>query len=139
MCSRDQIVFLLPLLSSLLFFSFGMGFCAQITDISGQAEQLTGVVFPDRIATGAYDVDVHGVTGCTYPQYMKQYYPILPFFIPFRWFVGRRGNCLSCPLPCHCFGCSSLFCGVLSLSVSLLLRFVIDFCGFDCGCWFACL
>jgi hypothetical protein len=45
---------------------------------------MVGTIFPDRLALGSYDVDIHGLDGCTYPAYMKEYYPILPYFIPLR-------------------------------------------------------
>ena len=45
---------------------------------------MTGTPFFDRVALGSYDVDIHPLVGCDYPSYMKEYYPILPYFIPLR-------------------------------------------------------
>jgi len=59
-------------------------FVMTISNISGLPENLTGFIYPDRIGTGCYDVDIHEVYGCDYPPYMKQYYPVLPYFIPLR-------------------------------------------------------
>lgn len=47
-------------------------------------------MFPDRVAIGAYDVDIHPISGCAYPPYMLQYYPVLPFFIPFRALTNAK-------------------------------------------------
>jgi hypothetical protein len=60
-------------------------FVIKITDISGGAEQIIGTAFPDRLALAAYDVDIHHIQGCPYPQYMFESYPVLPFFIPMRY------------------------------------------------------
>ena len=65
---------------------------SKVQDISGIAEQMTGTIYPDHVAIGAYDVDIHALRGCTYPSYMYNDYPVLPFFIPFRYlrFVKNR-------------------------------------------------
>ncbi len=56
----------------------------KISDISGDATQMVGEIYPDRVAIGVYDVDIHTLQNCLYPSYMMSYYPILPFFIPLR-------------------------------------------------------
>ncbi|KAH3743989.1 FAD-dependent oxidoreductase [Pelomyxa schiedti] len=73
------------------------GFLMNISTISGTVSQVTGYPFPDRVAIGAYDVDIHGIKGCTYPSYMQVYYPILPYFIPFRALTSQSiTNLLVC-------------------------------------------
>jgi hypothetical protein len=48
--------------------------------------QITGEVFPDRVAMGAYDADIHAMSVCQYPPYIQNSsaYQVLPFFVPFR-------------------------------------------------------
>ncbi|CAF1654723.1 unnamed protein product [Didymodactylos carnosus] len=60
-----------------------------ITTISGHARDLVGYIFDDRIAIGAYDVDIHSIAKCKYPPYIYQKYDILPFFIPLRSLTNR--------------------------------------------------
>jgi hypothetical protein len=49
----------------------------------------------DRMAIGSYDCDMHTIKGCVYPSYMHTYYPILPYYIPFRAMTNRdRPNML---------------------------------------------
>jgi len=70
-------------------------FLMKIVDISGNATQMVGNIFEDRIAIGAYDVDIHAMDNCTYPAYMYEYYPILPFYIPMRALTNKNiGNLL---------------------------------------------
>jgi len=59
-------------------------FVMKVEGITGIAEQMTGTIYPDHVALGAYDVDIHGIRNCSYPQYMFNSYPVLPFFIPYR-------------------------------------------------------
>lgn len=64
-------------------------FLMNITSISGHARDLHGYIFHDRLCIGAYDVDIHSMPQCNYPSYMKQYYPILPYYIPLRAMTNR--------------------------------------------------
>ncbi|CAF1265342.1 unnamed protein product [Didymodactylos carnosus] len=64
-------------------------FLMNITTISGHARDLVGYIFDDRIAIGAYDVDIHSIAKCKYPPYIYQKYDILPFFIPLRSLTNR--------------------------------------------------
>jgi len=68
-------------------------------NISGVATDMVGTVWPDRVAIGAYDVDIHSDYGmpCTYPEYMLNMskYQVLPYFIPFRAMTNKDiGNML---------------------------------------------
>lgn len=45
--------------------------------------------FHDSIALGNYVADVHGVSGCSWPAYINNYY-ILPFHIPFRALTNQQ-------------------------------------------------
>ncbi len=47
----------------------------------------TATVFPDRVAIGMYNMDVHSIKNCTYGSY-PQNYP-LPFFLPIRAFSNQ--------------------------------------------------
>ncbi|CAF1129665.1 unnamed protein product [Adineta ricciae] len=70
--------------------SIGVGeFLMNITTISGHARDLHGYIFEDRLCIGAYDVDVHPMQQCTYPSYMNEYYPILPYYVPLRAMTNR--------------------------------------------------
>jgi len=64
-------------------------FLMNITTISGHARDLHGYIFDDHLCIGAYDVDVHSMPHCTYPSYMNEYYPILPYYIPLRAMTNR--------------------------------------------------
>ena len=64
-------------------------FLMNITTISGHARDLHGYIFDDRLCVGAYDVDIHPMVNCTYPPYMKESYPILPYYIPLRAMTNR--------------------------------------------------
>jgi hypothetical protein len=64
-------------------------FLMNITTISGHARDLHGYIFDDRLCIGAYDVDIHPMAQCTYPSYMHEYYPILPYYIPLRAMTNR--------------------------------------------------
>lgn len=63
------------------------GFFMVPEDVTGSytpGGSLTGTVFPDRIAIGMYNMDLHSINNCTYGTY-AQNYP-LPFFLPIRAF-----------------------------------------------------
>eukprot|EP01119_Soliformovum_irregulare_P006441 TRINITY_DN1844_c0_g1_i2.p1 TRINITY_DN1844_c0_g1~~TRINITY_DN1844_c0_g1_i2.p1 ORF type:complete len:338 (+),score=88.90 TRINITY_DN1844_c0_g1_i2:717-1730(+) len=65
------------------------GFVMKVDEISGDAEDMVGHVYPDRLAIGSYDVDYHTITRCIYPLYMKKRYGVLPYFIPLRAMTNR--------------------------------------------------
>lgn len=60
------------------------GFVLRFADLSGPPSQVTATRFPDRIALGAYPADVHPLSGCKLPDYVKGAHDTLPFCIPFR-------------------------------------------------------
>ncbi|CAF4116153.1 unnamed protein product [Rotaria sp. Silwood2] len=64
-------------------------FLMNITTISGHARNLHGYIFDDRLCIGAYNVDIHSMIQCTYPSYMHESYPILPYYIPLRAMTNR--------------------------------------------------
>jgi hypothetical protein len=64
-------------------------FLMNITTISGLARNLHGYIFDDRLCIGAYDVDIHFMHNCSYPSYMRGYYPVLPYYIPLRAMTNR--------------------------------------------------
>lgn len=64
-------------------------FLMNISTISGHARDLHGYIFDDRLCLGAYDVDIHPMYDCTYPSYVYQFYPILPYYIPLRAMSNR--------------------------------------------------
>lgn len=56
---------------------------------------ITGTIFYDRVAIGNYNTDLHKLTSCTYPDYIKYFdsYLPLPFFLPFRAMTNKKiGN-----------------------------------------------
>eukprot|EP01112_Ceratiomyxa_fruticulosa_P019682 TRINITY_DN6497_c0_g1_i1.p1 TRINITY_DN6497_c0_g1~~TRINITY_DN6497_c0_g1_i1.p1 ORF type:complete len:588 (+),score=105.17 TRINITY_DN6497_c0_g1_i1:75-1766(+) len=65
-------------------------FVMTVDNISGNATDLVGYYYPDTLAIGCYDVDIHRDVGCTYPSYMNDYYPVLPYYIPFRAMTSRE-------------------------------------------------
>jgi hypothetical protein len=66
------------------------GFRLNSRDLRGPASQVTGTRFSDRVAIGAYAMDIHGLSGCTYPSYIAAAgHETLPFFIPFRALTNR--------------------------------------------------
>lgn len=71
--------------------SVGLGnFVLTSSDLRGPASQVTGKRFRDRIAIGAYAMDIHGLSGCRYPSYVQAAgHETLPFFIPFRALTNR--------------------------------------------------
>ena len=66
------------------------GFILKFSDLTGPAAQQTGTVFPDRIALGAYPADVHPLTQCDFPEYVRSAHDTLPFYIPFRALTHYR-------------------------------------------------
>ena len=64
-------------------------FLMNLTTISGPGRSLHGYIFEDRLCIGCYDVDIHPMVNCTYPKYMTDYYPILPYYIPLRAMTNR--------------------------------------------------
>ncbi len=71
------------------------GFLLTIDDLCGPIGQTTGRTFPDRIALGAYPADIHPLSSCSLPGYVKAHRETLPFCIPFRALTNRRyGNLL---------------------------------------------
>lgn len=72
--------------------SIGKGnYVMKVSEISGDFTQtLTGTVHNDRVAIGNYNVDIHSLQGCTYPDYMtKMSYDLLPYFVPYRALTNR--------------------------------------------------
>ena len=61
-------------------------FILKIDDITRDwmSGQLTGVEFEDSVAIGSYPCDIHSLNSCSYPSYIHQSKPSLPFYIPFR-------------------------------------------------------
>ncbi len=71
--------------------SIGLGnFVFKASDMSGGPHGKTGVAFDDRVAIGAYNVDIHPLNTCTLPAYMYADVPALPFFIPYRALTNRE-------------------------------------------------
>jgi hypothetical protein len=69
------------------------GFTLTSRDLRGPANQVTGTAFTDRVAIGAYAMDIHGLSGCHYPSYIAAAgHETLPFFIPFRALTNRDVN-----------------------------------------------
>jgi hypothetical protein len=60
-----------------------------ITTISGPGRNLHGYIFEDRLCIGCYNVDIHPMVKCTYPKYMSESYPLLPYYIPLRAMTNR--------------------------------------------------
>lgn len=71
------------------------GFILKSDSMTGPAQLITGTRFRDRIALGAYPIDIHPLVGCGYPVEINQGLPTLPFFIPFRAITNMQyGNLL---------------------------------------------
>jgi hypothetical protein len=66
------------------------GFVLRFADLTGPLTARTGKAFEDRVALGAYPVDVHGLTSCQLPEYARNPGETLPFFIPFRALTNDR-------------------------------------------------
>jgi hypothetical protein len=71
------------------------GFILKVADLGGDAANLTGKRFRDRIALGAYPADIHPVTTCVMPRYVNAGHETLPYCIPFRALTNEKyGNLL---------------------------------------------
>lgn len=67
------------------------GFLLEFADLTGKPEQMTGRKFADRIALGAYPMDVHPLSSCEMPEYIQSApHDTLPFYIPFRALTNQR-------------------------------------------------
>ncbi len=66
------------------------GFILQVADLGGPIRQKTGKRFRDRVALGAYGVDIHGLTTCDASPGMGGGHETLPFCIPFRALTHER-------------------------------------------------
>jgi hypothetical protein len=64
-------------------------FLMNLTMITGHARDLHAYIFDDRMCIGCYDVDIHFMNKCSYPSYMSDYYPVLPYYIPLRAMTNR--------------------------------------------------
>ena len=64
-------------------------FLMNISTITGHARDLHGYVFDDRICIGVFLADIHTMRSCSYPQYIRDYYPILPYYLPLRAMTNR--------------------------------------------------
>ena len=60
------------------------GFVLKFADLTFRPGQKTGTVFPDRVALGAYPVDIHPLCNCQIPKYLLTAHDTLPFYIPYR-------------------------------------------------------
>ena len=65
------------------------GFVLATRDMTGSASQRTGTRFDDRVALGAYEIDIHPLRSCRYPAYVYQHGSSLPYYIPFRALTNR--------------------------------------------------
>lgn len=71
------------------------GYVLTTADLTGPPDRLTGTRFEDRVALGAYPIDIHPMVGCDYPDYVHRAHQSLPFYIPFRALTNERyGNLL---------------------------------------------
>lgn len=66
------------------------GFLIRVEDLVPTAAGQLAKVWEDRIALGAYPVDIHPLAGVTYPEYVHREYDIAPFTIPFRALTNDR-------------------------------------------------
>jgi hypothetical protein len=64
-------------------------FLMNLSTITGPGRNLHGYIFDDRVCIGCYDVDVHVMPACYYPNYTTEYYPVLPYYIPLRAMTNR--------------------------------------------------
>jgi hypothetical protein len=64
-------------------------FLMNITTITGHARNLHGYIFDDRVCIGVFLADIHSMHSCSYPSYIREYYPILPYYIPLRAMTNR--------------------------------------------------
>ncbi len=66
------------------------GFVLASGHMRGEAAELTGTRFADRIAIGAYAIDIHPLRTCTLPAYVTAAGgEPLPFYLPFRALTNR--------------------------------------------------
>lgn len=71
------------------------GFILKGGDLTGSIAKKTGRRFFDRVALGAYPMDVHPMSGCKMPDYIVSAHDTLPFYIPFRAMTNEKfGNLL---------------------------------------------
>lgn len=70
-------------------------FLLTVNDLQPTATGSIARTFEDRIALGAYPVDIHRLADRDYPGYIDGHYDIAPFTIPFRALTNQRyGNLL---------------------------------------------
>jgi len=66
------------------------GFILKVADLGGPVAGRTGKRFRDRVALGAYGVDIHGLTNCDSSPGSGERHETLPFYIPFRALTHER-------------------------------------------------
>lgn len=66
------------------------GFILRVADLGGPVAQRTGKPFRDRVALGAYGVDIHGLANCNSSPGQGERHETLPFFIPFQALTHER-------------------------------------------------
>ena len=64
-------------------------FLMNLSTITGQARDLHGYIFEDRVCIGVYGVDIHFMNGCSYPPYIHEKYTTVPYYIPLRAMTNR--------------------------------------------------
>eukprot|EP01120_Amphizonella_sp_Union-15-10_P014259 TRINITY_DN6856_c0_g1_i2.p1 TRINITY_DN6856_c0_g1~~TRINITY_DN6856_c0_g1_i2.p1 ORF type:complete len:584 (+),score=79.27 TRINITY_DN6856_c0_g1_i2:45-1796(+) len=70
-------------------------FVIKISDLIGNATDLTGTPYFDRVAIGAYNVDIHPGL-CKFPPHILSFMKsdkinkVLPYFIPFRALTNKK-------------------------------------------------
>ncbi|WP_165068658.1 FAD-dependent oxidoreductase [Paludisphaera rhizosphaerae] len=71
------------------------GYVLKGSDLTGSVAKKTGRRFFDRVALGAYPMDVHPMSTCKMPAYITSAHDTLPFYIPFRALTNEKyGNLL---------------------------------------------
>ncbi len=55
-----------------------------ITTITDYARDLHGYIFDDRICIDVFLADIHSMNSCSYLPYIREYYSILPYYLPVR-------------------------------------------------------
>ena len=69
------------------------GFLLRHENLIGPPEQRTGTIFSDRVALGAYPIDVHPLVVVDYPSELEEQFengPTLPFTLPLRALTNAR-------------------------------------------------
>lgn len=67
------------------------GFLLKFSDLTGSHKEVIARKFKDRVALGAYPMDVHPLSSCEMPAYVKQaQHDTLPFYIPLRALTNRK-------------------------------------------------